>query len=89
MWVQTPWLRSQPDVQGPQSWACLVRFTHRARAACHVWPAHTGRGVQNHRFTFNEAMPVESCTQSLCDLALRFGEDGQEESMVRRSLVAG
>lgn len=35
-----------------------------------------------HRFTYNEEMPVESCTQSLCDLALRFGEDG-EDSMVR------
>ena len=30
---------------------------------------------QQHRFTYNEAMPVESITQSLCDLALRFGED--------------
>ena len=38
---------------------------------------------QQHRFTYNEPMPVESCTQSLCDLALRFGEDG-EAGMVRR-----
>lgn len=28
---------------------------------------------QSHRFSYNEPMPVESCTQSLCDLALRFG----------------
>lgn len=35
--------------------------------------------VQNHRFTYNEAMPVESCVQSLCDLALRFGEDDKED----------
>ena len=33
---------------------------------------------QQHRFTYNEAMPVESITQSLCDLALRFGEDDDE-----------
>ena len=31
--------------------------------------------VQNHRFTFNEPMPVESCTQAVCDLSLQFGED--------------
>lgn len=30
---------------------------------------------QQHRFTYNEPMPVESMTQSLCDLALKFGED--------------
>lgn len=30
---------------------------------------------QQHRFTYNESMPVESMTQSLCDLALKFGED--------------
>lgn len=39
--------------------------------------------MQQHRFTYNEPMPVESCTQSLCDLALRFGEDGEEAGMVR------
>lgn len=33
---------------------------------------------QQHRFSYNEAMPVESVTQSLCDLALRFGEDSDE-----------
>jgi hypothetical protein len=31
-------------------------------------------------------MPVESCTQSLCDLALRFGEDSDEAGMVRAQL---
>lgn len=30
-------------------------------------------------------MPVESCTQSLCDLALRFGEDTEDAGMVSRS----
>ena len=40
--------------------------------------------MQQHRFTYNEAMPVESCTQALSDLALRFGEDDDEEGgMVR------
>ena len=37
------------------------------------------RCVQQHRFSYNEAMPVESCTQALSDLALRFGEDDDEE----------
>ena len=36
--------------------------------------------MQQHRFTYNEAMPVESCVQSLCDLALRFGEDEDDDS---------
>lgn len=36
---------------------------------------------QNHRFSYGEPMIVESTTQALCDLALRFGE-GDEESMV-------
>ena len=35
--------------------------------------------LQQHRFSYNEAMPVESCTQALSDLALRFGEDDDEE----------
>ena len=39
--------------------------------------------AQQHRFTYNEPMPVESCTQSLCDLALQFGEDDEEGGMVR------
>ncbi|KAG5248814.1 proteasome alpha type [Salix suchowensis] len=36
----------------------------------------------NHRFSYGEPMTVESTTQALCDLALRFGE-GDEESMSR------
>ena len=43
--------------------------------------------LQQHRFTYNEAMPVESCTQALSDLALRFGEDDDDEGgMVRACL---
>jgi len=34
---------------------------------------------QNHRFTYNEAMSVESVTQSLCDVALRFSEEGDHD----------
>ena len=33
---------------------------------------------QNHRFTYDEPMKVESLTQSICDLALSFGEGGEE-----------
>ncbi|KAI9732534.1 MAG: proteasome component pup2 [Cirrosporium novae-zelandiae] len=45
---------------------------------------------QNHRFHYNEPLRVESCTQSICDLALRFGEgaDGEESVMSRPFGVA-
>ncbi|KAI9218102.1 nucleophile aminohydrolase [Blastocladiella britannica] len=45
---------------------------------------------QSHHFTFNEPIKVESVTQSICDLALRFGEgaDGQEAIMSRPFGVA-
>lgn len=41
--------------------------------------------VQNHVFTYDEPIKVESVTQSVSDLALRFGEGANEEeaSMVR------
>ncbi|KAJ2398680.1 proteasome component pup2, partial [Coemansia sp. RSA 2559] len=41
--------------------------------------------AQNHTFSYNEVIPVESVTQAVCDLALRFGEsaDGQESTMSR------
>jgi len=50
--------------------------------------------AQNHTFTFNEPMSVESCTQAICDLALRFGEDRKSEKAMSRPfgvalLVAG
>merc|ERR1712093_504887 len=35
---------------------------------------------QNHRFTYNEPMAVESITQSLCDVALRFSEEGDGDN---------
>ena len=40
--------------------------------------SHAPCCLQQHRFSYNEAMPVESTTQSLCDLALRFGEDSDD-----------
>merc|ERR1712010_389163 len=33
---------------------------------------------QNHRFTYNEEMSVDSATQALCDVALRFSEEGDD-----------
>jgi 20S proteasome subunit alpha 5 len=32
-----------------------------------------------HRFTYGEPMDVHSITQSLCDVALRFGEEGDDD----------
>ncbi|CAD6253132.1 unnamed protein product [Miscanthus lutarioriparius] len=43
---------------------------------------HARVETQNHRFSYGEPMTVESSTQAICDLALRFGE-GDEESMSR------
>ena len=42
---------------------------------------------QNHYFTFNEPMPVESLCQTLCRLAMSFGGEG-EKSMSRPFGVA-
>jgi len=56
---------------------------------------HARVETQNHAFHYNEKLSVESCTQSICDLALRFGEGAQgEESVMSRPfgvalLVAG
>jgi len=46
---------------------------------------HARVDAQNYRFTYDEPMSVESLTQSVCDLALRFGEDrnDSEDSMSR------
>ena len=50
---------------------------------------------QNHHFNYNEKLGVESCTQAICDLALRFGEGAEgEESVMSRPfgvalLIAG
>ncbi|KAJ3064563.1 proteasome component pup2, partial [Quaeritorhiza haematococci] len=46
--------------------------------------------AQNHWFTYNEKIKVESTTQAVCDLALRFGESlhGEESLMSRPFGVA-
>jgi hypothetical protein len=41
---------------------------------------HARVEAQQHTFTYNEAIPVESLTQSLCDLALRFGEEDDDDA---------
>lgn len=50
--------------------------------------------AQHHRFVYDEPMSPESCTQALCDLALKFGEDGKDEDAMSRPfgvalLIAG
>eukprot|EP01103_Thecamoeba_quadrilineata_P005278 TRINITY_DN150_c0_g2_i2.p1 TRINITY_DN150_c0_g2~~TRINITY_DN150_c0_g2_i2.p1 ORF type:complete len:252 (-),score=34.07 TRINITY_DN150_c0_g2_i2:201-929(-) len=45
---------------------------------------HARVETQNHRFSFNEPMSVDSITQAVCDLALRFGEDRKKETVMSR-----
>lgn len=47
---------------------------------------HARVEAQAHRFTYDEAISVESVTQAVCDLSLRFGEDRgkNEESLMSR-----
>merc|ERR1712216_42440 len=40
---------------------------------------HARVECQNHGFTYNESIPVLSVTQSICDMALRFGETGDDD----------
>lgn len=52
---------------------------------------HARIECQNHRFTYDEELSLASCTQSICDLALKFGEggeEGEEEVMSRPFGVA-
>ncbi len=51
---------------------------------------HARVECQSHAFNYNEPLRVESCTQAICDLALRFGEsaDGEESVMSRPFGVA-
>eukprot|EP01098_Paradermamoeba_levis_P006304 TRINITY_DN2619_c0_g1_i1.p1 TRINITY_DN2619_c0_g1~~TRINITY_DN2619_c0_g1_i1.p1 ORF type:complete len:264 (+),score=84.00 TRINITY_DN2619_c0_g1_i1:60-794(+) len=51
---------------------------------------HARAETQNHRFSFDEPMTTEACTQAICDLALRFGEDrkAKEDIMSRPFGVA-
>lgn len=56
---------------------------------------HARVEAQNHRFFYDEPIKVESLTQAVCDLALRFGEGaGGEDAIMSRPfgialLIAG
>jgi len=56
---------------------------------------HARVTAQNHSFTYDEKIKVESVAQAVCDLALRFGESvHDEEAMMSRPfgvalLIAG
>ncbi|PAV22624.1 proteasome subunit alpha type 5 [Pyrrhoderma noxium] len=56
---------------------------------------HARTTSQNHAFTYDEPIKVESVTQAVCDLALRFGESvHDEEALMSRPfgvalLIAG
>jgi len=43
---------------------------------------------QNHSFTYDEPIGVESATQAVCDLALRFGESMDNESAMMVSMTS-
>eukprot|EP01125_Pyxidicula_operculata_P000942 TRINITY_DN10813_c0_g1_i1.p1 TRINITY_DN10813_c0_g1~~TRINITY_DN10813_c0_g1_i1.p1 ORF type:complete len:270 (+),score=70.97 TRINITY_DN10813_c0_g1_i1:60-812(+) len=45
---------------------------------------HARVDAQNYRFTYDEPIGVESATQGICDLALRFGEDRDDEDAMSR-----
>lgn len=40
---------------------------------------HARVECQNHRFTYDEPLRIESLTQSVCDLKMQFGEGGDDE----------
>lgn len=41
--------------------------------------------AQNYTFTYDEPIPIESVTQGICDLSIRFGEDREKgESVMSR-----
>ena len=52
---------------------------------------HTRVEAQNYRFNYNEPLPVESCAQAVCDLAVRFGnkDKKKKEGEIRMSRPFG
>lgn len=42
---------------------------------------------QMHNFTYDEKIGIESCTQAVCDLALRFGESVEDDDALMVSFV--
>eukprot|EP00736_Rhodelphis_marinus_P012053 Rmarinus@m.27838 len=59
--------------------AAMSGFTADARMLID----HARVQSQNHRFTYDEAMSVESCVQAVCDLSTRFGEGDDDSPMSR------
>ena len=45
--------------------------------------------AQNHWFTYNEPMSVESVTQAVSNLAMQFGEDGDDDRPMVSKCVWG
>ncbi|EAN77455.1 proteasome subunit alpha type-5, putative [Trypanosoma equiperdum] len=55
---------------------------------------HARVEAQNHRFTYDEPMSVESCALATCDLSVQFGESGGRKKLMSRPfgvslLIAG
>lgn len=55
---------------------------------------HARVEAQNHRFTYNEPMRIDSCTLATCDLSIQFGESGGKKKQMSRPfgvslLIAG
>mmetsp|Transcript_24087 Transcript_24087/g.21910 ORF Transcript_24087/g.21910 Transcript_24087/m.21910 type:complete len:244 (-) Transcript_24087:157-888(-) len=50
---------------------------------------HARVEAQNHRFTYDEAIGVEAITQSICDLALGFGEGSTKKNEKKMSRPFG
>mmetsp|Transcript_1300 Transcript_1300/g.2262 ORF Transcript_1300/g.2262 Transcript_1300/m.2262 type:complete len:251 (+) Transcript_1300:37-789(+) len=50
---------------------------------------HARVQAQNHTFTYDEPMPIETLTQATCDLALQFGEDSNKDDGPRMSRPFG
>ncbi len=50
---------------------------------------HARVETQNHWFSYNEQINVESCVQSICDLALNFGEAEMARPFGVSLLIAG
>ena len=44
--------------------------------------------AQNHWFVYNEAMSVESVTQAVSNLAMRFGRHGDDEEEDEKPMVS-
>ncbi|VAI14885.1 unnamed protein product [Triticum turgidum subsp. durum] len=78
-----------PSIQEPSSVEKIMEIDEHVGCAmsgliadARTLVEHARVETQNHRFSYGEPMTVESTTQAICDLALRFGE-GEEESMSR------